>query len=75
MQLDTAQRGAIRCSAAFAIVAERQRQGDADALESPPLGERGREFFVRVGARLFRRKVMKSGPAGRKPKRKRAPAV
>ena len=53
VQLDTAQRGAIRCSAAFAIVAERQRQGDADALEYPPLGERGREFFVRVGAQLM----------------------
>ncbi|GAA3787737.1 hypothetical protein GCM10022600_05030 [Qipengyuania pelagi] len=32
-------------------------------------------IFVRIGARLFRRKVMKSGPAGRKPKRKRAPAA
>ena len=32
-------------------------------------------IFVRVGARLFRRKVMKSGPAGRKPKNKGAPAV
>ena len=32
-------------------------------------------IFVRVGARLFRRKVMKSGPAGRKPKKKRAPAA
>ena len=53
VQLDTAQRGAIRCSAAFALVAERQKQGDAAALEYPPMGERGREFFVRVGAQLM----------------------
>ena len=43
----------IRCSAAFALVAERQRQGDEAALVYPPVGERGREFFVRTGARLM----------------------
>ncbi|NCP19099.1 MAG: hypothetical protein GW855_08075 [Erythrobacter sp.] len=47
------QQGAIRCSAAFALIAERQKQGDADALEYPPLAERGREFFVQSGARLM----------------------
>ena len=47
------QQGAIRCSAAFALVAERQRQGDEAALVYPPVGERGREFFVRTGARLM----------------------
>ena len=47
------QQGALRCSAAFALIAERQRQGDEAALEYPPLGERGREFFVQSGARLM----------------------
>ena len=47
------QQGAIRCSAAFALVAERQRQGDEAALVYPPVGERGGEFFVRTGARLM----------------------
>ena len=35
------------------LVAERQRQGDEAALVYPPVGERGREFFVRTGARLM----------------------
>jgi|TARA_R100000049_G_C1915116_1_gene61577 hypothetical protein len=47
------QQGAIRCSAAFALVAERQRQGDEVALRYPLVGERGREFFVRTGAQLM----------------------
>ena len=47
------QQGALRCSAAFALIAERQRQGEEAALEYPALGERGREFFVRSGARLM----------------------
>lgn len=52
-QLAPAQQGALRCSAAFALVAERQRQGEEAALAYPPLGERGREFFVQAGARLM----------------------
>jgi len=51
--LNAAQQGAIRCSAAFALVADKQSKGDAAALEYPPMGERGREFFVRSGARLM----------------------
>lgn len=47
------QQGALRCSAAFALVAERQRLGEDAALRYPPLAERGREFFVRAGARLM----------------------
>lgn len=47
------QQGAIRCSAAFALIAERQRQGDEAALAYPPLGERGREFFVRSSAQVM----------------------
>ena len=31
--LDVSQQGALRCSAAFALIAERQKQGDAAALE------------------------------------------
>ena len=51
--LNAAQQGALRCSAAFALVAERQGKGDPAALEYPPMGERGREFFVRSGAQLM----------------------
>lgn len=43
----------VRCAAAFGLVAGLQEQGDADALTYPPLGARGREFFVQVGARLI----------------------
>ncbi|GAB5348280.1 hypothetical protein [Alteriqipengyuania sp. 357] len=51
--LSAQQEGALRCAAAFALVAERQRAGDEDALAYPPMVERGREFFVQVGARLM----------------------
>ena len=51
--LSAQQQGALRCAAAFALVAERQRVGDEDALAYPPMAERGREFFVQVGARLM----------------------
>lgn len=44
---------AVRCSAAFGIVAGQQRRGVPDALRYPPLGQRGREFFVLTGARLM----------------------
>jgi hypothetical protein len=43
----------LRCSAAFAIVAAEQQRGVASALAHPPLGERGREYFARTGARLM----------------------
>jgi hypothetical protein len=43
----------LRCSAAFAIVANRQAAGDAAALAWPPLKERGSEFFVRSSARVM----------------------
>ena len=42
-----------RCGAAFALVAEGQANGNAEALAYPPLAERGREFFVQAGARLM----------------------
>ncbi|MXP15792.1 hypothetical protein GRI44_13640 [Altererythrobacter confluentis] len=43
-------RTTLRCSAAFAIVAQRQALGDAAALGYPTLAKRGREFFVRSSA-------------------------
>lgn len=43
----------LRCSAAFAIIAGEQARGVESALEYPPLGERGREFFVRAMATLM----------------------
>jgi hypothetical protein len=43
----------LRCSAAFAIVATQQQSGTASALAYPPLGERGREYFVRSSVRVM----------------------
>ncbi|MEW4448938.1 hypothetical protein [Qipengyuania sp. JC766] len=51
--LDLEQQTALRCSAAFAIVAEMQARGEPAAAEYPQLGTRGREFFVRTSARLM----------------------
>jgi len=52
-QLSLEHKMLLRCSAAFALVANRQAAGDADALQYPPLEERGREFFVRSSARVM----------------------
>jgi hypothetical protein len=43
----------LRCSAAFALVAGEQQRSAPGAQASSPLGERGREFFVRSAARLM----------------------
>ena len=43
----------LRCSAVFSIVAGEQERGVASARAYPPLGERGREYFARTGARLM----------------------
>ena len=43
----------VRCSAAFAIVATGQQNGNAEALRYPDLAERGREFFVRTSAQVM----------------------
>jgi hypothetical protein len=43
----------LRCSAAFALMANRQATGDAAALVYPPLQQRGQEFFVRASARVI----------------------
>ena len=52
-QLNTQQQLALTCSAALATTAQRQAAGDAAALAYPPLAERGREFFVRVSAKVM----------------------
>lgn len=52
-QLTMEQSTAIRCSAAFAIVANDQAAGNRQALQYPPLAERGREYMVRSSARLM----------------------
>ena len=43
----------LRCSAAFALVANRQEAGDREALAYPPLKQRGSEFFVRASAKVM----------------------
>lgn len=43
----------LRCSAAFALVANRQGTGDASVQQYPPLKERGSEYFVRASARVM----------------------
>ena len=51
--LSLEQTTALRCAVAFALTAEGQARGDAEATALPPLAERGREYFVRVSARLM----------------------
>ncbi|MXO70179.1 hypothetical protein [Alteraurantiacibacter buctensis] len=51
-QLSLEQRMLLRCSAAFALTANRQGSGEAWALAYPPLAERGSEFFAVATARL-----------------------
>lgn len=50
--LSLEQRMLLRCSAAFALAANRQAAGEAWATALPPLAERGREFFVVATAQL-----------------------
>ena len=47
------QQAALRCSAAFALVSAGQERGNEAALAYPPLGERGKEFFVRSMAQVM----------------------
>jgi hypothetical protein len=46
-------RALLRCAAAFALVANAQRNGDREAQQWPALGARGREFFVRAMAQVM----------------------
>jgi hypothetical protein len=43
----------LRCSAVFQIVASEQARGAPGANAYPPLKDRGKEYFVRAGARLM----------------------
>lgn len=47
------QETAVRCSAALAIVASEQARSAPLVAGWPILGARGREYFVRTGARLM----------------------
>jgi hypothetical protein len=47
------QRTLVHCSAAFALVANRQQGGEQEALAFPALADRGREYFVRAMASLI----------------------
>ena len=51
--LSLEQRMSLRCSAAFALVAHGQANGDARALAYPRLGDDAREFFVRAAAQVM----------------------
>jgi hypothetical protein len=46
-------RALLRCAAAFAVISNRQANGDTSAQQWPELGLRGREFFVRAMAQLM----------------------
>lgn len=51
-RLTLVQEAAVRCGAAFAIVSADQARG-VPIAGWPPLGVRGKEFFVRTGARVM----------------------
>lgn len=51
--LSLSQETALRCSAAFGLIAYDQSRGAPGADAYPPLGVRGKEFFVRTTARLM----------------------
>lgn len=46
-------KAALRCAAAFAVVATEQARGEKEALGYPPLAYRGKEYFVRVSAQVM----------------------
>lgn len=52
-ELSLEQKTLLRCSAAFAIIASEQARGIETANRWPPLGTRGREYFVQAGAQLM----------------------
>lgn len=51
--LNPQQSTALRCGVVFALGARKQQDGDPVAARWPALEERGKEFFVRVTARLI----------------------
>ena len=53
--LEAGERTALRCSAAFALVAQGQAAGEPAMAAYPPMAARGREFFVRSAAQIMDR--------------------
>lgn len=51
--LDLQQRMLVRCSAAFALVADRQQRGEDWALQYPLMDEAGQDFFVAAMAQVM----------------------
>jgi hypothetical protein len=51
--LTEAEHTGLRCAAAIAMGAGAQARGEGWAKAYPPLGPRGREFFVRLAAQLM----------------------
>jgi len=47
------ERTGLACASAFALVAAGQARGDPAMTQYPPLGTRGREYFVRLSAQLM----------------------
>ncbi len=52
-ELAPASQTALRCSAAFALVSFGQEVGDAEATKWPSMEPRGREYFIRVMAKIM----------------------
>jgi hypothetical protein len=52
-QLTDDERVLLHCSATFALVANRQKAKDPQALAFPDVTERGREYFVRAMVQLM----------------------
>ncbi len=53
VQLSLEHRMLVRCSAAFALVANGQANGQEDALRYPAMAADGQEFFVRASAQVM----------------------
>lgn len=53
VRLSLEHRMLVRCSAAFALVAFGQENGNPQAQQFPPLEDRGKEFFVQASARVM----------------------
>ncbi|AKQ43127.2 hypothetical protein CP97_03620 [Aurantiacibacter atlanticus] len=52
-QISLEHRALLRCSAAFALIAHGQANGNEAAQAYPDMAERGREFFVRASAKVM----------------------
>lgn len=53
VRLNLGQETALRCSAAFALIAYDQKRGAPGAGDWPVLGQRGSEYFVQTTAALM----------------------